>query len=71
MIANFTIRTHEFKSIRIVNENVCHGCWNKAEYKFDKSDFNWCPLHKGTDRMFECQKSITSEMVINEIKKLI
>jgi hypothetical protein len=37
-------------------------------YKFDKGDWNWCPVHKGTDRQFECHKSITSEMVIKQIK---
>ena len=26
-------------------------------------------LHKGTDREFECHKTITPEMVFNQIKK--
>jgi FkbM family methyltransferase len=37
----------------------------------DAGDWNWCPLHKNTDRMFECTKEITSEMVILEINKII
>jgi autotransporter strand-loop-strand O-heptosyltransferase len=54
---------------RVINESVCHGCFNKE--KFDAGDWNWCPLHKGTDRQFECSKQISSQMVINEINKII
>lgn len=73
MISNFTDENHEFTSncIRITNKSVCNACWNKPEHKFDKGDWNWCPLYKGTDRQFECHTSITGEMVINELKKLI
>ena len=71
MIANFTDAEHEFKCYRVTNTNVCHGCWNDPQYKFDKGDWNWCPVHKGTDRQFECQKSVTPNMVIEEIKKLL
>ena len=73
MISNFTEADHEFSTncIRITDTNVCHGCWNKAEYTFDKGDWNWCPVHKGTDRQFECHKSITSNAVIDKIKILI
>jgi autotransporter strand-loop-strand O-heptosyltransferase len=69
MISNFTEHNHEFISncIRIVNEDVCHGCWNSPLFKFDKGDWDWCPIHKGTDRQFECHKSITSQDVINSI----
>jgi len=71
MIANFTDANHEFKCYRPVNTNVCHGCWNDPQYKFDKGDWDWCPVHKGTDRQFECQNSITPDMVIEQIKKLL
>ena len=54
---------------RVINENVCHGCFNKE--RLDAGDWNWCPLHKGTDRQFECSKQITSEMVIKEINKIM
>jgi hypothetical protein len=23
--------------------------------KFDKGDWNWCPINKGTKKQFECQ----------------
>jgi autotransporter strand-loop-strand O-heptosyltransferase len=71
MIANFTDADHEFKCYRVTNNRVCHGCWNDPQYKFDKGDWDWCPVHKGTDRQFECQKSVTPNMVIEEIKKLL
>jgi glycosyltransferase involved in cell wall biosynthesis len=73
MISNFTDENHEFTSncIRIVNKSVCNGCWNKPEFKFDKGDWNWCPVHKNTSRQFECHKSITPEMVIEQIKELL
>lgn len=71
MISNFTDKHHEFTCHRPVNTNVCHGCWNDPQYTFDKGDWDWCPVHKGTDRQFECQKSITPNMVIEEIKKIL
>ena len=73
MISNFTEPDHEFTSecIRITNPLVCNGCWNNPNFKFDKSDWLWCPVHKGTKRQFECHTSITSEMVINQIKHLL
>jgi autotransporter strand-loop-strand O-heptosyltransferase len=71
MISNFTDKDHEFSCHRPVNTNVCHGCWNKAEYKFDKGDWDWCPVNKNTENQFICQRSITPEMVIDEIKKLL
>jgi autotransporter strand-loop-strand O-heptosyltransferase len=71
MISNFTDADHEFSCHRPINTNVCHGCWNKPQYTFDKGDWNWCPVNKNTDRQFECQKSITPEMVIEKIKTLL
>ena len=73
MISNFTDEYNEFKSncIRITNHSVCNSCWNNPLFKFDKGNWNWCPEHEGTARHFECHKSITSEMVINQIQDLI
>ena len=70
LISNFTEYNHEFTTncLRIVNEDVCHGCWNNPLFTFNKGDWNWCPLHKGTDRQFECHTAITGQDVINAIK---
>lgn len=47
----------------------CEGCFNRI--RLDAGDWNWCPDHKGTERQFECTKSITSEMVIKELEKFL
>ena len=70
MIANFTKADHEFQSncTRFTDETVCHGCWNNKNFKFDKGNWGFCPINEGYEKQFECQKSITAEMVISEIK---
>jgi autotransporter strand-loop-strand O-heptosyltransferase len=50
-------------------DGSCSGCANRL--KLDQGDWMWCPDQKGTDRQFECSKSITAESVINELKKLL
>lgn len=54
---------------RVINESVCHGCFNWS--RLDAGDWNWCPEHKGTDRQFECTKTITPKMVIKQINKVM
>jgi autotransporter strand-loop-strand O-heptosyltransferase len=69
MIANFTTAEHEFQSdcTRFTNINVCNGCWNNKNFKFDKGDWEWCPINKGYDKQFECQKNITPNLVCYKI----
>lgn len=73
MIANFSEEWHEFTDniIRVSNKSVCNGCWNNPNFKFDRGDWNWCPVNKGTANQFICQNSITSDMVIEQIKYLL
>ena len=73
MISNFTEPDHEFTSncTRVINLSVCNGCWNSPIYKFNKGNFNWCPVNEGTSRQFECHTSITSDMVIKQIQHLL
>lgn len=73
MISNMTNEEHEFQTnvTRIVNKSVCNSCWNDPNHVFDKGDWNWCPLFKGTDRQFECTKKITGEMVVSQIRSII
>ena len=75
MISNFTEDWNEFDLslddyIRITNKSVCHGCWNKIniDFEFNKNDWYWCPLHKDTERQFECHKSISVNDVVEKIK---
>lgn len=76
MISNFTEDWNEFDLnsndyIRITNKNSCHGCFNKIgkDFSYDPTDWYWCPLHKDTQREFECHKTISPEMVFDQIKK--
>lgn len=74
MISGFSEPWYEFSSgcIRIHNDNVCNGCFNKPDtfIGFNRSDWLWCPMYKGTDKHFECSKNITSDEVIKNIKML-
>jgi autotransporter strand-loop-strand O-heptosyltransferase len=76
MISNFTEDWNEFDLSlldykRITNKSVCHGCWNliNKEHTFDPNNWYWCPKHENTEREFECHKSITPQMVFDEIKE--
>lgn len=68
LISGFTKPWLEFYTPhRIINENVCNGCWHDLEYKFDRGDWNWCPRKQD----FECSKAISAEKVIQEINKIV
>jgi autotransporter strand-loop-strand O-heptosyltransferase len=71
LISGFSYDWAEMEDcIRITSpKDKCGGCFNRL--KLDADDWNWCPDHKDTNRQFECTKSITSQMVIDEINKLI
>lgn len=47
----------------------CSGC--HSTQKLDGADWEWCPFHKGTDRHFECTKSITPDLVAQEISRIL
>ena len=55
--------------VRIINRDVCNSCWSK--YDFNHKNWYWCPVHAGTERRFECSKSITGAVVIEKINKLL
>jgi len=72
LISGFSHTFSEFQTpYRVINKNVCHGCFNDNRFEFDRGDWEWCPVYKGTDKHFECTKEITPEMVIEQINKLI
>ena len=69
LISGFSTPVSEFEGegvIRIFNDSVCNGCYNR--HRLDAGDWNWCPDQKGTERQFECTKSITGDMVIDSMK---
>jgi autotransporter strand-loop-strand O-heptosyltransferase len=69
LISGFTKPFCEFsdKTLRIHNESVCNGCFNNINFKFDKGDWFWCPVHKNTDQHFICTKSIIPQEVFTKI----
>jgi autotransporter strand-loop-strand O-heptosyltransferase len=72
MIAGTTIEGNEFaiNNTVVSNRNVCNGCFNKPHmYAFNPGDWMWCPVNRGTERQFECTKTITPEMVMNAVKE--
>lgn len=54
---------------RIINENVCHACFSR--HLFDRSDWNWCPDQGGTERQFECSKTITFDEVKPKLDEIL
>lgn len=71
LISGFTDESLEPKIniFRVINKDVCNGCWGQEE--FDPGNWNWCPYQENTERMFECSKAITPEMVIEKITEII
>ena len=72
IISGFSADYTETKSntIRITApQDKCSNCFNT--HRLDAGDWNWCPIHKGTDRQFECTKSITAKIVIDSLKSHI
>lgn len=69
LVSGFTPEWIEFKQdcLRIINKDKCWGCWSFST--FDRSDWMWCPSHKGTPRQFECTKLIEATDVIAQIKE--
>jgi len=57
----------QLNTFRVITpEGKCSGCFNR--YRLTTNDWLWCPDHKGTERMFECTRSITPKMVIEQLK---
>lgn len=72
MISGFSLPHSEFYTpYRVINTEVCHGCWNDMRYPKQPYLYTLCPLHQNTPRQWECSKKITAEMVLNKIKKLL
>jgi len=73
LISGYSAKWGEFKTKikRIINEDVCHGCFNSPDDPMDKGDWLWCPRQKGTPRQFECSKKITPDMVKKAIDEII
>ncbi len=68
MISGFSEAYTEFPSpYRVINEQVCHGCFNDPALKFENKNFFWCPRKKD----YECTREISTIMVTDAIDRLI
>jgi autotransporter strand-loop-strand O-heptosyltransferase len=67
VVSGFSDPITEFEdAIRLyTKDGFCKGCFNT--HQLDPGDWNWCPKHKGTQRQFECSKTISGEEVIKAI----
>jgi autotransporter strand-loop-strand O-heptosyltransferase len=69
LISGITRAENEFKKdcIRVINEAVCHGCFNSEQhcdkFSFFKNEF--CPESKN----WICSRSISPKMVLDKIKE--
>lgn len=71
MISGFSLPKTEFYTpYRVINYDVCNGCWDDVRNQFDHADFLWCPRHRDGEHRFECTRFIMSEQVINTIKSI-
>lgn len=72
LISGFSDPKSEFYTpYRVHNKNVCNSCWNNTNHEFNAGDWLWCPEHKNDDRIFECTKKITFDMVKQKIDACI
>ena len=73
MISGFSLPKTEFRSNceRIINSDVCHGCWNDIQFTFSRNEWDWCPRHAKTMRQHECSYAISTEMVMSGAQRLI
>jgi len=64
LISGFSKAFAEFDTpYRVINEDVCNGCWNDPNHHFDPNKWMWCPR----DKKFECTKKIDFEAVKKKI----
>jgi len=71
MISGFTENFMEPAKIHRIStpEGFCMGC--QTTNKLDPGDWEWCPFHKGTNRQFECTKSISPSYIIENLTKIL
>jgi autotransporter strand-loop-strand O-heptosyltransferase len=69
MVSGCTPAAMEFQSdcYRVINTDVCNGCFGDPTLPIDRGNWNWCPR----GRNFECTRKISSEHVISDIRKLL
>jgi glycosyltransferase involved in cell wall biosynthesis len=69
VISGFTMPYSEMKEdcYRVINDQVCTGCYNDTTTTFDRNNWRWCPRGKN----YECSTSITPDSVKVVIDRLM
>lgn len=71
LISGFSLPTCEFYTpYRIINFNVCHGCFSSLNHPFDAKEAFWCPRYEKISEKLICSLSITPEHVISAIIRI-
>jgi autotransporter strand-loop-strand O-heptosyltransferase len=71
LISGFSYPWSEMQTVHRIStpKNFCSGCFNRIA--FVKNNWKWCPDYAGTNKEFECTKSISAETVIRQIDKIL
>lgn len=68
VISGFTEPYSEMTDcIRVINKDVCHGCYNDQHIQFDRGNWRLCPRNMH----FECSTKITPHMVEKALQPLV
>lgn len=72
MISGFSHPVSEFYTpYRVFSDYVCNSCWNdQAVNSLNTGVPSNCPRFHGTERQWECSRTISSNYVINVIKTI-
>jgi autotransporter strand-loop-strand O-heptosyltransferase len=70
MVGGFSEAYTEPESIIKIlpKEGICTGCFNEHRIT---APWEWCPRHFGTERHFECTKTIEPERVIDIVEQFL
>jgi autotransporter strand-loop-strand O-heptosyltransferase len=72
LISGMSMEWCEFEEdcYRLINKNVCHGCFNDNTKTFNKADWFYCPLSENPMEKFQCSKKISVDSVIKAATQL-
>ena len=74
VIEGFTLPHHLFYTPdHVITQYACVGCYHDVHFSIfnELYPYDCCPMHKGTDRQFECTRMITGRQVIRTIQQLM
>jgi len=68
LVSGSTMPWSEFNEcVRVINRNVCHGCFNDITHPIDRGNWKFCPR----GRQFECTTSIPPDTVWGALQGIL